>query len=365
MKHCINVGMDAHENTLVLRWAVDRQGPQSCTFGNDRRSRGQMVELFRELSAALGGARVFFAYEASSQGFGLYDQLVEAGFECAVLAPTGMPPSVQERRRKNDGRDALRVLDVLKAHVLAGTDMPAVWVPDRTQRDGRELVRARLDLSDKQTALKNQVQMLLKRWEIARAEDLGKGWTLAYGAWLRGLCGPRSPLGSGARAALATLLAQLATMKEQAAELDGQIERLSKQQRYKAPAEAVQALKGVGLLTAMVFLTELGKMDRFGNRRQVGSYLGLVPSSFESGKAQDRKGHITKHGPSRVRRVLCQASWARLRTEPRERLIYEGICARNPGHKKKGVVALMRRLAVRMWHAALEAQQRAPAQAVA
>jgi len=104
----------------------------------------------------------------------------------------------------------------------------------------------------------------------------------------------------------------------------------------------------------------MGRMDRFGNRRQVGSYLGLAPASYESGQAQDRKGHITRQGPSRVRRVLCQAVWARVRTDSAERAVYERICEKNPKHRKKAVVAVMRRLGVRMWHAALDAQQRAP-----
>ena len=97
-------------------------------------------------------------------------------------------------------------------------------------------------------------------------------------------------------------------------------------------------------------------MSRFRNRRQIGSYLGLVPSRFDSGQATGRTGHITRHGPSRVRRVLCQATWARVRTDRRERRVYEEICRKNPKRKKKAVVAIMRRLAVRMWHVALAAQ---------
>ena len=51
---------------------------------------------------------------------------------------------------------------------------------------------------------------------------------------------------------------------------------------------------------AMVYLTEMGDLSRFANRQQVGAFLGLVPSSFETGKDDDRKGHITHQGPSRV-----------------------------------------------------------------
>jgi len=103
-------------------------------------------------------------------------------------------------------------------------------------------------------------------------------------------------------------------------------------------------------LTAIVFLTELGDLSRFANRRQIAAYLGLAPSSNESGERSDRKGHITHQGSSRVRKVLCQATWARVRYHEEEKIIYERIKAKNPKKKKIAVVASMRRLAVRMWH---------------
>ena len=106
----------------------------------------------------------------------------------------------------------------------------------------------------------------------------------------------------------------------------------------------------------MVFLTELGDLSRFANRRQLAAYLGLVPRSFESGNASDRKGHITHQGSSRVRKMLCQATWSRVRWDPQEKEAYGRIAAKNPKKKKIAVVASMRRLAVRMWHRGREFQ---------
>ena len=60
-----------------------------------------------------------------------------------------------------------------------------------------------------------------------------------------------------------------------------------------------------------------------------------------------------------MRRALCQATWARVRTEPRARAAYERIVKRNPKHKKIAVVAMMRRLAVLLWHLGRDAQWRA------
>ena len=114
----------------------------------------------------------------------------------------------------------------------------------------------------------------------------------------------------------------------------------------------------------MVYLTEMGDLTRFANRQQVGSFLGLVPSSFETGQADDRKGHITRQGPARVRKVLCQAVWSRVGSEESERRAYDRLVQRNPKHKKIAIVARMRVLAVTLWHKGLAAQQAANAVAV-
>jgi len=138
--------------------------------------------------------------------------------------------------------------------------------------------------------------------------------------------------------------------------------------RYAEPARALMALQGVGILMAMVFLTEMGDLSRFPNREAVGAYLGLVPSSDESGEQDDHKGHITGHGSGRLRYMLCQVTWVRKRLDAEVQKRYDRIAARNPKHKKIAVVAMMRQLAVLLWHVGLEAQRRAgvfPARAAA
>ena len=297
------------------------------------------------------------AYEASCQGFGLYDEAGDEGFECHVLAPTKMARSASHRRRKTDEQDAQGILEIVRGHVLAGNVLPSVWVPDAQTREDREIVRSRLDVAEKVTVLKAQVQTLLKRHRARRPSATGRGWTDGFEAWLRGLAAPRSVLPYGARVALATLLRQKEALVEEIGRLDGEVAALAEQARYAEPARALMGVKGVGLLTAMVVLTEMGDLSRFANRKQIGAYLGLVPSSDETGERGERKGHITHQGPWRVRRVLCQCTWSRVRTNPAEKAAYARIVARNPKHKKIAVVAMMRRLAVLLWHLGREAQK--------
>jgi transposase len=343
---------------MVLKTARGREEAEKRSFSNDAGGRAAMVAYLRAEAEAVGEAKVLFAYEAAGQGFGLYDELTEAGFECHVLAPTRMPRSPKQRKSKTDERDAQRILELIRGHVLAGNALPRVWVPDPQTRDDRELVRARLDANSKLTRVKAQVQSLLKRNDVSRPAVLGQGWTSRFRTWVGGLSkkNSRSPLGPGARSALRTLLNQMEAIEDEITELDQAVKELSRSARYAAGVEALQQLKGVGRLTAMVFLTEMGDLKRFSNRRQVAAYLGLVPSSDETGKAADRKGHITRQGSGRVRYVLCQATWSAIRSNPAIRDLYRRLLAKNPKKRKIPLVGVMRRLAVIMWHRGLEAQ---------
>lgn len=355
MRNVIMIGCDLHEDTLKLKMATGLETPETRLWKNTIKDRQRMIADLRRRSTAAGNTRVVFAYEASAAGYGLYDQLTDAGFEAYVLAPSKIPHSPRQKKQKNDDKDALLILELLRAFVLAGNSLPKVWIPDAQTRDDREPVRMRLDISGKIGLLKNQVKSLLKRNQIRRPSGLGKGWTRSFRAWLlTALIQPlepgESPLGTGTRQTLASLVRQLDFLEQEQERLDQAVSALADAPRYLEAVRELTRLPGVGVLTALVFLTEMGDLRRFANRRQVASYLGLAPSCFESGRTNDRKGHITRQGSPRVRRALCQASWANVRLDPLEKATYTRIVEKNPKKKKIAVVAAMRRLAIRMWH---------------
>lgn len=369
MSDYIMAACDLHDKTMVLLIARNKDKAVKATFPNDPDGRRRMIEDLQRRAQAAGGAEIVFAYEASGQGFGLHDELTEAGVCCHVLAPIHIPRSPKHRVAKNDHRDAQAILVLLRGHLLAGSELPAVWIPDPATRDARELTRARLDAGAKLAKVRNQIKSLLKRHELRRPADSGKGWTQAYVSWLRWLAVERgsakSPLGPGTRAALGSLLRQMDSQDREVVRLEKAVVTLSKKPRYTKPAGAMMALKGVGPLTAMVFLTEIGDLTRFRNRRQLASFLGLVPRVAESGEADDRKGHISRQGSSRVRKVVNQAVWSAIESDPHLAAAYGRVVRKHPKHKKIAVVAAMRRLSVVMWHRGLDALEPPPQQEAA
>jgi transposase len=347
------VGCDLHDKSMLLKIAADQGKAVVRSWGTDRSARSAMVSDLQRRAKEYGATRIVFAYEACGFGFRLHDELTAAGIEAYVLAPSKMKRSAKHRKGKTDEKDAQAILDIVRSYVLAGVEMPSVWVPDLLTRDDRELVRRRLKVAEDASAAKVRLRWLLKGQGIEASP--AEAWTVEYGQWLQGLANGILP--PGAAAALASLMRQIDWLDEEIARLDAQVRALSRLPRYALVVAALRVRKGVGVLTAMVFLSEMGDLSRFSNRQEVGAFLGLVPSSFETGQDCDHKGHITRQGPSRVRKVLCQAVWSRIRSVDSERQAYDAIVARNPKHKKIAAVARMRVMGIVLWHKGLEAQQ--------
>jgi transposase len=351
-------GADVHDNSITTRIAVNKDQPETRVYRYTIQGRRNLFKYLKLVARKHGADRIVVAYEASSLGFGMCDECTGAGIECYVLAPTKMPQSEEQRKRKTDQRDAQKILEQLRGHILAGNDLAKVWIPDPQVRDDREVVRMRLEIADKLTEARTQVRTLLKRNKVQKPKTVGQSWTVSDRQWLKRLSELESELPWGARVGLASLLRQINALEQEVKAVDKAVKALAESERYRAAVDAlVEKLTGVAVLSAMVFLTELGDMRRFSNRRKLGAFLGVVPSSNESGEsAKDRKGHITRQGPARVRKVLCQGAWARVAFDPEASRAHARIVAKNPKKKKIATVACMRRLGIRMWHIALEAQ---------
>jgi len=349
MVNHIFVGIDLGDKNSVARIAVNQGKTERLGFVNDRRGRARLFEEIRRRAEKVDEGQIVMAYEASSCGFILSDEAEARDIRCWVLAPTKMEKSVEQRKHKNDDRDADDVVEKLRAHVLAGNRLPTVWIPDAQLRDDRELVRSRIELVEKQTRLKTQVQMLVKRHGLEKPSGCGAAWTIRHRQWLEALT-ESDTLGAGARTALQSLLRQLSFLEAEIERIEKPIHQLAQHPRHKPIIDELTQEHGVGLMTAMVYRSEIGYAGRFRRGRRVGKFVGLTPTSHESGQQQDRKGHISRQGPPRLRKMLCQASWVHVQRDPQAKRFYQQLVLRNPKKKKIAIVAVMRRLAVRLWH---------------
>jgi transposase len=98
---------------------------------------------------------------------------------------------------------------------------------------------------------------------------------------------------------------------------------------------------GVGPLTALAFVLIIGTPERFQRGKQIGTYVGLIPSE-DSSAGKQRLGHISKHGNSLLRFLLVEAAQAAARYNVHWRRRYVRLAMHR--HRSIAKVALGRRL---------------------
>src|SRR5512135_930361 len=349
MESVLLVACDDHNQKMVLLVGVGQEEPMKWQSGRSKEEREALIERMKKEARRREAGRIEVAYEASGQGYGFHDQLQAAGIRVHLLAPSKIRRSVSDQKGKTDGKDALLLYEVLRGHVLAGNRLPKVFIPDPGLRDERELVRRRVGLGEEVSKAKKRIGALLKRFDMERPKGV-KLWSSDGRVWLQQQTEKDSVLGVYTRETLKSHLRQLAMLEDEERRLERPLGRMAKSTKYKEAVKALDVIKGVGPLLALVFLTEMGDVRRFENRRERAAYLGLIPRMHESGVVSDRKGHITKEGPAIVRKLLCQGSWCRIgkNGDPVERRRYEHQVKKNEKRKKIYLVAAMRRLALEM-----------------
>lgn len=241
------IGCDLHDCSMLLKVAVDKGKPVKKSFQTS--DAAEMIEWLKEFARERDSQRIVFAYEASGSGFGLYDDLTEAGVECHVLAPTHLPHTTHRRKNKTDEKDAEMILDEVRASVLAGRKLPAVWVPDPETRDDREPLRLRLSLARQRTQIKNQIRCLAKRSKLSfPAWFTNSGdWSKRSVAWLSAVAaGDEGHLLPGVRAVLAGLVELYVSYSEQLKTLDKVIGELAKKKALCQRVSQTQIDEGRG-----------------------------------------------------------------------------------------------------------------------
>lgn len=291
------VGLDVHAETIAVAVA-ERDGGEVRSLGIIP----NREESVRKLVGKLGPRDTWKGcYEAGPTGYALYWQLARLGCSCEVVAPTLVPVKAGDRV-KTDRRDAERL-----ARGLRAGDLTEVWVPDAAHEALRDLVRAREAAKQDQLRARHRMGKYLLRHGKRPPAGI-RPWTQRHLEWIR-------------KEVTFDQHAQGVTLEDYLEELNHQAQRITRlekaideaiEQAPEAMREvvgALQALRGIGKLTAVTIVSEVGRLSRFPTARQAMSYSGLVASEHSSGE-RVRRGGITKTGNGHLRRVLVEAAWS-------------------------------------------------------
>jgi len=293
-KPIIYVGLDVHKDTVAIAVAEAGKRGEVREYGKIAHSPDALTALAVKL--ARGGNGLRFCYEAGPCGYGIQRSLAAAGHECVVVAPSLIPRKPGERI-KTDRRDAINLAKLHRAGELT-----PVWVPDQTHEAIRDLVRAR------QAAVRTlrQARQQLSGFLLRHGRHYHRpAWTLMHRRWLAGLKFEQPVHYIVLEDCIAAIEAAMARRDR----LEAHIEATLPDWSFAPVVHALQALRGVAMVSAATLVAELGDITRFTNPRQLMAYLGLVPSEHSTGKTR-RQGGITKAGNGAARRMLIEAAWS-------------------------------------------------------
>ena len=103
--------------------------------------------------------------------------------------------------------------------------------------------------------------------------------------------------------------------------------RMMCRQQYKEKSAIAMSVPGIGPITAMLFLLEVGDVLRFKNFDALNDFVGLCPDTHSSGNKEQSTG-ITKRHHKQLRSALIEAAWQSIRTDPAMMESYEALTKR-------------------------------------
>jgi transposase len=289
------VGLDTHKAKIAVALAEPGRLGEVRFQGGIANQPEAVQRLIERLGEKHGKLRV--CYEAGPCGYGLHRQITALGHDCTVVAPSLVPVRAGNRVKTNR-RDALTL-----ARLHRAGELTAVWVPDAAHEAMRDLIRARTAAMEAVRRARQQLQGFLLRHD--RVFTGRKAWSAAHRRWLAGLrfAHPAQPI------VLQEQIDAISEAERRRDRLSEQIKELAQDWSMAPVVAALQAMRGVAFLSAVVLVAEIGDFRRFANPRQLMAWLGLVPAEHSSGSKVERSG-ITKAGNSRARRVLIEGAWS-------------------------------------------------------
>jgi transposase len=345
-RETVYVAIELSKKTWVLGIAhPDRDRPSI-----HRVSGGNIAELVSRLRvAARNNRRILVCYEAGYDGFWLARALAKMGIECRVLDPASIQVNRRARRVKTDRIDVLALLRALIAtdrgerHVCAIVRVPSVEEEDarRSHRERQRLVRER-------TGHINRIKGLLFAQGIRDIKPKLRRTRIDFAA-LETAEG--HPLPDRLRRELEREYARLSLIATQLREVEKERDTADAQDPVvEQRRQLLVALHGVGATSAAILAREVFARS-FASRRQLGSYLGLTPSAYDSGSTTRCQG-ISKAGNSWARRILIEVAWLWQKYQPASPLSHWYI-QRTAGQSSRirriMLIALARKLAISLW----------------
>ena len=331
--------MGAHPGAIVAGFDVHRRQitVDAVDTATGEVSRGQIESTpaaVEEWVAGFAGRVVHVAVEACT-GWLFVSRALD---RCGAIAHLAEPVETsalrgRKRRAKTDRADArwLRQL-------LCEGRLPEAWLPPEHVRQWRSRARLRNTLVAERTSWTERIRATLYHHGVASAPDELR--TLAGRRFLAGL-----ELSVDARERIKTALEVIDLLDAQLAEIERDLRELARRQ---AGCRALMAQYGMGEITSLVTLCELGDVTRLHASRQAVRMAGIDIGVHRSDR-HAQLGKLTRQGSAPLRWALFEAAQSASHRGSPDYHDYHALKARGLSHTR-ATLTIARKLARRSYH---------------
>lgn len=322
------VGLDVHKKS----WAVTIRS-LNIEVAHFTQAPGAEA-LSNYLKREFPGGTYHSAYEAGFCGTGTHEQLCKQGIRNILVHAADIPSTDKQKKNKTDLHDSRAIAGHLERGNLKG-----IYVLTQEQQELRSLFRLREGKVKTATKANNQLKSFLMYYGIEIPETISKRGDLTGRAlaWL--------DIELGSAAGTIVLQQYIAELKYQRKQLF-QVTKALREQVMAFDGQTYTNLitiPGMGSITALGLITEIGDFSRFDDPDEYSSYLGLCPWEDSSGDCIKTKG-MQPRCNSHLRPLLVEASWHSIRKSRKLFAYYSKHAGGKNG--KKAIVKVARKLAM-------------------
>lgn len=323
------IGLDVHSKNT--QYCIEDSNGEILARGEVATCEAEFQSLFCRHNVP-SGTRI--GLETGTQAQWMAEVLYRLEMEPVVIDAGEVRRKARRRGQKSDGRDAFEICDGLRRDQWQSI----VWLPPANVRQLREILSRRRHFTKLSTSQINAAKFILRSNGIRTAAVTLQSET----AWKK-LIGLYP-----AHKEYLTMHFEVWCMAQQ------KIRELDKKageqvECFGETSEILETCFGVGPVASASFIAAIGDPGRFPTSGHVVSYLGLAPSTYDSGETE-RHGHITHAGPRWMRAVLVEcAHQARRLNHPLQPYFSRLMGKKGRKCAAVAVAARLARILWRMW----------------
>jgi len=330
------IGIDVHKKSWTYHYQTDLFDGKTITQPANPKT------LVDWVSKNFPTHEVTCAYEAGFSGYSAARLFQKQNWNVLVLNAADIPRPQKQSIVKTDKIDCRNICKQLKNEAVK-----SITIPEEQRESFRALFRERNNFVMGLRHIKLQIKSYLMYCGVTIPEEFDNAsWSKNFIEWIKN---QSQPFETGTLK-ISFLLKRFDFMYQETLTISNQLREYARK-HYKKDYNLLRSVPGIGGITAVAILAELGDLRKYNRFDDLASSVGFVPGVYSSGDTTIVKG-ITPRAKSLLRSYIIEASWQAVRFDPVLQEYYRSHYGKQPN---KIIVKVARKLLSRI-HAVIKTE---------